>query len=223
MPPKRSSGPKNSEKKRMRREKKWETMSLVKKIEILDKLRAGARVNVVGHEYGVNESTIRTIRKGKESVRARVMVASNASLTIKRMTRADVQLNKTEALLNTWIEDLTQKRAPLCGTVINEKVQKLYAAMCEKEGEPFKRMSFSSGWLDNFRKYFNIRNVTFTGESASADHQAAELFPAELAEIIEDNDYKPQQAFNADETSFVLETNAIHNLHHPAGAFSTRT
>ncbi|KAH1169963.1 hypothetical protein KIL84_000948 [Mauremys mutica] len=61
-------------------------------------------------------------------------------------------------------------------------------------------MSFSSGWFDNFRKHFNLHNVKFTGECASADHQEAELISAELAKNYEDYDYKPQQVFNADET-----------------------
>ena len=39
-----------------------------------------------------------------------------------------------------------------------------------------------------------------TGEHASADHEAAETFPAQLTQLIEDNGYVPEQVFNADET-----------------------
>ncbi|CAM2096319.1 unnamed protein product [Caretta caretta] len=129
MPPKRSSSPKEREGKRMRSEKKWETMSLAKKIEMLDELCVGAQVNAVGREYDVNESMICTIRKCEDSIR-------------------------------------------VC-----------YGC----------------------RKHFILRNVKFTEESASADHQAAELFPAELAKNIEDNDYKPKKAFHDDETGLLVE------------------
>lgn len=39
-----------------------------------------------------------------------------------------------------------------------------------------------------------------SGESASADHEAAKKFPDELKLIIEEGGYLPQQVFNADET-----------------------
>ena len=39
-----------------------------------------------------------------------------------------------------------------------------------------------------------------TGERASADEEVSETFPAQLAQLMEENGYLPEQVFNADET-----------------------
>ena len=58
----------------------------------------------------------------------------------------------------------------------------------------------SRGWFDRSKKRYGLHNVKLTGEHASADHEAAETFPAQLTQLIEDNGYVPEQVFNADET-----------------------
>ena len=49
-----------------------------------------------------------------------------------------------------------------------------------------------------------MRNVKLVGERASAYHEAAKAFPAELASLIEEKEYLSEQVFNADETAFAL-------------------
>lgn len=60
--------------------------------------------------------------------------------------------------------------------------------------------SASKGWLENFKKRFALKNICLSGEAASADTEAAKLYPAELKKIIEDGGYVDDQIFNADET-----------------------
>ena len=59
----------------------------------------------------------------------------------------------------------------------------------------------SRRWLHRFKAQYNLRNIKLIGECASADHDAAKAFPAELASLIEKG-YLPEQVFNADETGF---------------------
>jgi hypothetical protein len=66
-----------------------------------------------------------------------------------------------------------------------------------REKETF---SASRGWFYNFRKRMGLHNVQTMGESASADSNAAERFPRELKEIIEQGEYRREQIFNVDET-----------------------
>lgn len=60
--------------------------------------------------------------------------------------------------------------------------------------------SASAGWLTGFLKRNSFHNVKITGEVASADEEAAKIFPEQLTKIIEDGGYCPDQVFNADET-----------------------
>ncbi|CAM1327229.1 Uncharacterised protein at_DN1968 [Pycnogonum litorale] len=58
----------------------------------------------------------------------------------------------------------------------------------------------STGCFDCFKKRTSLHNIRVTGESASADHIAAERFPEELKKIIEEGEYADEQIFNVDET-----------------------
>ena len=55
----------------------------------------------------------------------------------------------------------------------------------------------SRGWFDHFKKHYSLCNIKLTGECASMDHEAAEMFPAQLAQLIEEKGYLPEQMFNA--------------------------
>ncbi|GFY33141.1 tigger transposable element-derived protein 1 [Trichonephila clavipes] len=69
-----------------------------------------------------------------------------------------------------------------------------------------KEFSASKGWLTGFLKRNALHYIKITGERerervcATADEEAAKIFPEELAKIIEDGDYSADQVFNADET-----------------------
>ena len=45
------------------------------------------------------------------------------------------------------------------------------------------------------------------------DQEAAETFPAQFAQLIEEKRYVPEQVFNADETACSGKTNALENFH----------
>ena len=49
-------------------------------------------------------------------------------------------------------------------------------------------------------------HVKFVGERASADHDMAKAFPAELVSLIEEKGYLLEQVFNADETGLFWKT-----------------
>ena len=47
----------------------------------------------------------------------------------------------------------------------------------------------------------SLHNGKLIDEHASADHEAAETFPAQLVQLIKEKGYGPQQVFNVHETS----------------------
>ena len=58
----------------------------------------------------------------------------------------------------------------------------------------------SPGWWHKYSKKYDLGSVTLLGEAASADHEAAAKFPAELKEFIEKEGFLEDQIFNVDET-----------------------
>lgn len=180
-------------------------MPLSEKFTILDKLKSGESAAFVAREYGVNESTIRYIKKAEDKIRASVIAASPSSAKTSFVSRRDSLLEKMEKPLSMWVEDQVQQNAPLSGLGIRNQALCLYEHLkVESEGdnEVNSSTSFaaSKGWLENFKKRFNLNNVKLDGGAAAADQEAAKEFLTEFEKVIEVKGYKPEQVFNADET-----------------------
>ena len=114
-------------------------------------------------------------------------------------------------ILRKWlptIEDNTQKGMPLSGPLIREKAKLLHDHLFDADGAstsvvgtngtsiPF---TVSREWVHRFKARYNLPTSS-SGERASADHDVAKAFPAELLSLIEEEGYLPEQVFNADDT-----------------------
>uniref|UniRef100_UPI003590093E tigger transposable element-derived protein 1-like n=1 Tax=Myxine glutinosa TaxID=7769 RepID=UPI003590093E len=179
---KRSASSKGSgtEPKRQRK-----MLNIVEKVKLLDMLKEGRSFAAVGRHYGLNESTVRYIKKDEKNIRATAAVSFNQ--TAKRVVTSR---NKAIA-------------------------RQLYAKFAEGAGDddpesepstasPTKPTKFnaSKGWFEKFQKRFKRKSVVLHGEAASADKAAAEGYVNEtFRTIIEEGGYKPEQVFNMDETA----------------------
>uniref|UniRef100_A0A8C8VHY4 HTH CENPB-type domain-containing protein n=1 Tax=Pelusios castaneus TaxID=367368 RepID=A0A8C8VHY4_9SAUR len=164
-------------------EKKKRMMCIELKKEIIEKHDQGVRVVDLAKQYECSTSTICTLLKQKESIKA-IMPAKGVKIFSKQRTSIHENMEK---LLMVW---LTEKQ--LAGDTVTE------AIICEKaSGEPFKA---SRGWFKNFKKRTGIHSVVRHGEAASVDMKAAEEYLKTFAGIIAAEGYIPQQVFNCDET-----------------------
>ena len=139
-------------------------MTLSEKIVVLDKLRSGMSYAACAREYGLNESSVRTIKKCEKDIRHAVTHCAPVSAKVAHHIR-NTALNQMEKGLNVWIEDLNRRHVPLDSLGIREKAKKMYNYFSEKyeEKRPFVA---SKGWFDKFKKRFALHNLRITGESA---------------------------------------------------------
>ncbi|XP_042236585.1 uncharacterized protein LOC121875908 [Homarus americanus] len=106
---------------------------------------------------------------------------------------SDIPLVKVEKALNIWVEDMNQKHVPIDGNMLREKAPSLYdqfkSEVPEAKASTSSKKSFkaSAGWLNSFRKHFNLKNIRFTGESATVEEAAARVFPEEFRKLIKEN------------------------------------
>lgn len=108
-------------------------------------------------------------------------------------------LTAMEAAVPT--NNLTSDETPLMDEVVVAESPPTNEAIVDPVRKKSKiEFSASKGWLENFKKRFALRNICLSGEAASADTEAAKLYPVELKMIIEDGGYVDDQIFNADET-----------------------
>uniref|UniRef100_A0A8C5WFA2 HTH CENPB-type domain-containing protein n=1 Tax=Leptobrachium leishanense TaxID=445787 RepID=A0A8C5WFA2_9ANUR len=202
MPHKRSA-PSKASTNEAKRQKKFKTLQ--EKVELLDLLREKKSYAAVARHYGINESTVRYIKKNEAAIRSTVAVSFCDSAK-KVTTVRNKNIVRMESALALWITDCRKKNIPLDGN-IREKARKLYqqfATDAENPGpstapdpQDFKA---SKGWFDRFQKRFNIKSVSLHGEAASADTEAAQKYPETFRHMIEEKGYKPEQVFNMEET-----------------------
>uniref|UniRef100_K7FQ19 HTH CENPB-type domain-containing protein n=1 Tax=Pelodiscus sinensis TaxID=13735 RepID=K7FQ19_PELSI len=177
-------------------------MTIAEKVTLLDMLKEGRSYAAAARHFGVNESTVRYIKKDEANIR------KTAAITFSRSAKRVVTArNKTivrmEGALAIWIADCRKKNIALDTNTIRTKALSLYEHFAAKEPQdPQKqRFSASKGWFAKFQKRFGLKSVSLHGEAASADTTAAEIYANEtFKNIINEGGYKPEQVFNMDET-----------------------
>jgi hypothetical protein len=75
----------------------------------------------------------------------------------------------------------------------------LFNFLKNQEEETDENFVASRGWFEKFKKWSNIHSIHITGETASADTQAATEFPEQIT-ITEQGGYPPNLVFNIDNT-----------------------
>ena len=150
----------------------------------MDRLKAQERASDVARFFKLNESTVRTIKLNKEKIRKSVESGTSVLAKITARPRATI-IEKLEKALVVWIGH--DKRTII---VIKQKSLKLFSHLKQTSqpstDESNHQFVASIGWFDKFKKRHGLPNVKIQGEKASADTEAAEKYPPELAKIVLD-------------------------------------
>lgn len=181
--------------------KQRKSLSLEMKIKILKKMENRGKASEVGRQFGLSESTVRTIVKNRDKIMRSSEYGTPASAKKITRTRPAI-LEKMEHMLGVWIEDMNKKDAPMSQDIICAKAISLYGNLKQQEGESSSAPSFvaSNGWFEKLKRRLNLHNIRITGEAASADTAAASEFPTQLYNYILREKIPASLVFNADET-----------------------
>ena len=168
------------------------------KKELLTKYESGMRVSVLAKEFGMAKSTISTILKNKDQLKASE-VAKGSSVLSKQRPQV---LEEVEKLLLIFINEKQLSGDSLSEDAICAKAKILYEDIKKDpiivpEGFDFKA---SRGWFEKFKKRSGIHSVVRHGEAASSDKAAADKYKVEFKQCVNAEQYVPQQVFNMDET-----------------------
>ncbi|XP_058790941.1 tigger transposable element-derived protein 1-like [Phymastichus coffea] len=177
--------------------KNRKVMSLADKLKILNSLRDGDKVAAIARRFEVNESTIRTIRDSEAKIRESAQILGQHAQAAKVVRHNFIE--KAEEMLMIWIQDFIHKKIPLSTAAIRDQAIVFHTHLCEKYNKT-EKFNASKGWFERFKARFMLHNVKFSGESSSADHEAARVFPAQVREVIAEKHFVPDQIFNCDET-----------------------
>ncbi|XP_042217906.1 tigger transposable element-derived protein 1-like [Homarus americanus] len=166
----------------------------------MEELEKGKRQVDLARQYGVNESTIRTIKKDAGKIYEHMNITTSVGASLVKYCHNKVLL-KTESLLVSYIIRQSRRNMAVDIRALQDYAREFYAALAKKMGvaEP-KPISASAGWLQGFKRRSKITNIEIVGEGASADRAAARNFPPFLRKIMEEGQYTDDQVFNMDES-----------------------
>ncbi|KAF2358989.1 HTH CenpB-type DNA-binding domain [Trinorchestia longiramus] len=216
-----------SERKRQRK-----MLTIADKVKLLDMLKEVRNFAAVGRHFGINESTVRYIKKEEANISKTATLTLNK--TAKRVvTRRNKNVMRMESALALWIADCREKNIILTTSTIQAKAKNLYETFAANEtdndsgnrGEvneekedpqpgmfsnsPPRKQSFvaSKGWFAKFQKRFGLKSLLVRGGAGSADTAAAEDYlNNDVKKIIEEGGYAPEQVFDMDETGIFSKT-----------------
>ncbi|XP_061680365.1 tigger transposable element-derived protein 1-like [Syngnathoides biaculeatus] len=218
MPPKRRAPAKASSDAPKRK-----MMTIVEKVKLLDMIGEGMSCASVARQYGVNESTVRYIKKDEENIRKTASVTFNEGAK-RVVTQHNKRIVKMEAVLALWIAECRKKTVRLDPNMIRAKAKALYDQILpdgdERETEegadppqastsngrgdsPPRGRSFlaSKGWFEKFQKRYGLKSVALFDDASSADDDAARRYTEEeFPNLISEGGYLPEQVFNMDKT-----------------------
>ncbi len=184
-------------------QKKRKAITLQIKYDIVKMQEAGSTVKQISEKMSFSASTISTILKDKEKYLNLIKGARPMMSTWSRNKEHSILIPTVETLLNVWVSDKTQRlHMNVSQGAICTRALSIFNSLKEAQGDTATDETFlaSRGWFDRYKVRSGWHSVKVQGEAASADTEAAKLFPTELAEIIEEEGYMPQLIFNVDET-----------------------
>lgn len=179
--------------------KKRRTVTLEQKLDIIKRSEEGATAVEIGRVLGFQATTVRTILKDKEKIKEFGRVATHLSAAHLSRNRSTI-LVEMERLLTLWYENEINKKQPVDLARFQRKALAIYGDLTKDKNNP-EPFTASRGWFDRYKKRSNLRGVVkMSGEAASADSEAANIFIENFRAIVEEGGYLPQQIFNVDET-----------------------
>jgi transposase-like protein len=147
------------------------------KLSILQKVDEGSEtLNSIRKEFGIPESTISLWRKDKTKLME--ALSGNEAISPERKSLQSPSFPLLEKILFTWIVQNREKDLIITSDIIRTKASLIYKQLKDDCGNVFSEFKASSGWCNNFKKRYNLKNLSLNGEKASADFESFEKFKA---------------------------------------------
>ncbi|XP_061126126.1 tigger transposable element-derived protein 1-like [Syngnathus typhle] len=167
------------------------------KKELIAKFESGTRVSDLATQYNMAKSTISTILKKKEAIKAADVAKGVKTLTSRR----HYPMEDVEKLLLQWVTERQARGEKVSEPIICERARQLYSDLTrDSPGDSPDDFKASRGWFENFKKRSGIRYVVRKKDTLRADKEGAKKFVEGFQAFVRSGGFLPQQVFNCDET-----------------------
>lgn len=141
------------------------------KKELIAKWERGTRVSDLAVQYNMAKSTVSTILKRKEAIKAADVAKGVKTLSSRRSDKVE----EVEKVLLEWITHKQLRGDTVSETLICDKARELHNALTRDEpGSSAEEFKASKGWFCKFKKRSGIHGVLRPREAARAGKEDAE-------------------------------------------------
>ncbi|XP_046395541.1 tigger transposable element-derived protein 4-like [Ischnura elegans] len=177
------------------------TLSIEKKIKIINDMERNKSLSKteIAKLNGISLSTLKTILASKEKL-------FSASCHTKSSYVSSGKYAELEDTLFSFFSDCRQNKLPVDGAILKEKARNLALTLGHQD---FK---CSTGWLDNFKKRYNISYQRECGEEGKVDDNLVSKWHQINDSIIES--FAPRDRYNMDETGLFWKALPDRTMHH---------
>nr|XP_057910417.1 uncharacterized protein LOC131105920 isoform X2 [Doryrhamphus excisus] len=181
---------KNSYKKRStkddRPKRKNVMTTIALKKELIAKWECGTRVSDLAIQYNMAKSTISTILKRKEAIKAADVAKGVKTLSSRRSDKVE----EVEKVLLEWITHKQLRGDTVSETLICDKARELHNALTrDSPGGSADEFKASKGWFCKFKKRSGIHGVLRPGEAARAEKESNNKFEDEFEDFVDNQDF----------------------------------
>ena len=175
--------------------RKHHTLTIKDKISLIKKLERGTAVNKLCEEFGIGKSTVYDIKKQKKELFQFFADSDTPMAMCDRKIMRQTMSDDHDRVMIEWVKQRRSEGVPLTGPLIMEQAKNFHQSM-----NLTTECSYTTGWLDKFKKRHGIRQLRISGDRESAYYEAAEVFVSQFLELVKEDDLSPEQIYNADET-----------------------
>lgn len=169
---------------------KYRCLTLKRKLELLDEVEQSPRKKKkdVASKFGIPQSTLSTIIRDKEKLRASSVAGRTQRKRCRQPTRPDV-----DAALFQRFTATREQSVPISGEILKVKAEEFSKEL----GQP--DWVCSSGWLSRWKVRHNVAYRSISGENADVNKDVYEVWKQRILQPLLSR-YDPNNVFNADET-----------------------
>ncbi|XP_038611499.1 jerky protein homolog-like [Tachyglossus aculeatus] len=190
-------------------------LTIKDKLDIIEKLAVGNSSKELALIYGIGESTVRDIGKSKEKIITYASGLNSTSGLSRRKSMKPATYEELDRAMLEWFNQQRAKGTRVSGPSCLKQAQFFFYAL-GIEGD----FNASSGWLSRFKQRHGIRGIAIPGDRPSGDEAAASRFCSGFQELLERENLRPEQVYNADEAGLFwrrLPSKALRGEGEPGG------
>ena len=168
-------------------------LSLEKKVEVIKYQQKNPTISIraLGEQFNCGKTQIAYILKNKAAILSLYQQNVSAGRHITGKSRASEFADVNEALYK-WFCIACSKNIYPGGPELMEKAKEI----ADKLGKP--NFKGSRGWLDKWKKRFNVKQLKISGESGDVEGATVDSWKERLPEIV--HEYEKANIWNMDET-----------------------